>query len=188
MNIYLDLFLTFARIGGFTFGGGYAMLPMIVKECVDKKGWATEDEIMDYFAIGQCTPGVIAVNTATFVGSKMAGPLGGVAATIGVISPCWVIITIIALFIRNFAQYEVVQHALAGITVAVLALVLNAVLKLGKKSVPSVAAGILCVIVFLLSITGLVPAAWLIVFSGIAGVVYSKLAGKMKRTSEKEDE
>ena len=87
MNIYVDLFLTFARIGGFTFGGGYAMLPMIIKECVDKKGWATEDEIMDYFAIGQCTPGVIAVNTATFVGSKIAGPIGGVVATLGVIAP-----------------------------------------------------------------------------------------------------
>ncbi len=187
MNTYVDLFLTFARIGGFTFGGGYAMLPMIIKECVDKKGWATEDEIMDYFAIGQCTPGVIAVNTATFVGSKIAGPIGGVVATLGVIAPCWVIITIIALFIRNFAQYEVVQHALAGITVAVLALVLNAVIKLGKKSIPSLAAGILCALVFVLSLVVKVPAAWLIIFSGIAGVVYSKVAGKMNRTSEKED-
>ncbi|MCR5145002.1 MAG: chromate transporter [Lachnospiraceae bacterium] len=178
MNKYLDLFLTFARIGGFTFGGGYAMLPMITRECVDKKKWATEEEVMDYFAIGQCTPGVIAVNTATFVGGKIAGPLGGFVATIGVIFPSWVIITIIALFIQNFAQYEVVQHALAGITVAVFALVVNAVLKLGKKSVVNVMGLIICLTVFVLSAIVKVPAAWLILLSGVFGLIYTKISNK----------
>ena len=118
----LDLFLTFARIGGLTFGGGYAMLPMLQKEVVENRGWATEEELADYFAIGQCTPGVIAVNTATFVGYREAGILGGVMATLGVIFPSLVIITIIAAFIRNFADLPVVKHAFSGIRVCVCVL------------------------------------------------------------------
>ena len=106
MKEYLDLFLTFARIGGLTFGGGYAMLPMLQQEVVDRRGWATNEELMDYYAIGQCTPGVIAVNTATFVGNKTKGTLGGIFATLGVVFPSLVIITIIAAFIRNFAELE----------------------------------------------------------------------------------
>ena len=121
----LDLFLTFARIGGLTFGGGYAMLPMLQKEVVENRGWATEEELADYFAIGQCTPGVIAVNTATFVGYREAGILGGVMATLGVIFPSLVIITIIAAFIRNFADLPVVKHAFSGIRVCVCVLILS---------------------------------------------------------------
>lgn len=99
-----DLFFTFARIGGLTFGGGYAMLPMLQKEVVENRGWATEEELTDYYAIGQCTPGIIAINTATFVGYRRFGVLGGVVATAGVVFPSLVIITIIAAFISNFAD------------------------------------------------------------------------------------
>ena len=95
MNRLLDLFLTFARIGGLTFGGGYAMLPILQREVVEKKKWTTEEELMDYYAIGQCTPGVIAVNTATFVGQGLAGPIGGIVATLGVVFPSLIIITVI---------------------------------------------------------------------------------------------
>ena len=84
MSIYPDLFVTFAKVGVMTFGGGYAMLPILQREVVDNKGWATEEELMDYFAIGQCTPGVIAVNTATFIGQKQRGIAGGILATLGV--------------------------------------------------------------------------------------------------------
>ena len=133
MNEYLDLFLTFARIGGLTFGGGYAMLPMLQREVVEKRGWATEGELMDYYAIGQCTPGIIAVNTATFIGHKNKGILGGIIATLGVVFPSLVIITIIAAFISNFAELAVVQNAFAGIRVCVCVLILNAVIKLWKK-------------------------------------------------------
>ena len=112
---YLDLFLTFARIGVLTFGGGYAMLPIIQREIVEKKRWVSEAEVMDYYAIGQCTPGVIAVNTATFTGRKIGGNLGGVVATAGVVFPSIVIITVIAALIRNFADLRPVQDALAGI-------------------------------------------------------------------------
>ena len=114
MNPYLDLYLTFARIGVCTFGGGYAMLPILQREVVENRHWATEDELMDYYAIGQCTPGVIAVNTSTFIGYKTHGILGGIAATAGMITPSLIIITIIAAFIQQFAHLAVVQHAFAG--------------------------------------------------------------------------
>ena len=107
MKELADLFLSFCRIGGFTFGGGYAMLPMIQKEIVEQRKWATEEEVMDYFAIGQCTPGVIAVNTATFIGYKRKGILGGIAATAGVVFPSIIIVTIIAAFLNNFAEIVV---------------------------------------------------------------------------------
>ena len=130
MRDYIDLFLVFARIGGLTFGGGYAMLPMLKKEVVENRGWATEEELLDYYAIGQCTPGIIAVNTATFIGFKKKKILGGVAATLGVVFPSLVIITIITLFLRNFAQIEIVRHAFAGIRVCVCVLILDAIISL----------------------------------------------------------
>ena len=102
MNIYLDLFLTFAKMGVMTFGGGYAMLPILQREIVQTKKWASDEEIMDYFAIGQCTPGIIAVNTATFIGQKTAGNLGGIVATLGIVFPCFVIISLLAGVIETF--------------------------------------------------------------------------------------
>ena len=115
MKELMDLFLTFAKIGGFTFGGGYAMLPILQREVVEKKGWATEEELMDYYAIGQCTPGVIAVNTATFIGYKFKGITGGIIATLGCVFPSLVIIAIIAACLQTFAQFAVVQFALSGV-------------------------------------------------------------------------
>lgn len=123
MKEYIELFSTFAKIGTFTFGGGYAMLPLIQKEVVEKKKWASEEEIMDYYAVGQCTPGIIAVNTATFIGYYQKGILGGIVATLGIVFPSIVIILFIAGFLQNFSDLAVVQHALAGIRVAVCVLV-----------------------------------------------------------------
>ena len=134
MKELADLFLSFCRIGGFTFGGGYAMLPMIQKEIVEQRKWATEEEVMDYFAIGQCTPGVIAVNTATFIGYKRKGILGGIAATAGVVFPSIIIVTIIAAFLNNFAEIVVVQNALGAIRTVVGVLILNAVIRMWKKT------------------------------------------------------
>jgi len=133
--IYLELFIAFAKIGVMTFGGGYAMLPIIQREIVEKKKWVTEAEVMDYYAIGQCTPGVIAVNTATFTGRHIAGNLGGICATAGVVFPSIIIITVIAALIRGFASFQPVQDALAGIRVCVCILIFNAVLKMWKKAV-----------------------------------------------------
>ena len=135
MPLLLDLFCAFFRIGLFTFGGGYAMLPLLQREIVEKKKWATEEELLDYFAVGQCTPGVIAVNTATFVGFKEKKLSGAIFATLGVVSPSLVIITVIAALLSNFAHIAAVQNAFAGIRVAVCVLILNSIVKLWKKSV-----------------------------------------------------
>ena len=130
-----QLFLTFAKVGVMTFGGGMAMLPILQREVVEDKGWATDEELVDYFAIGQCTPGIIAVNTATFVGQKQAGILGGIAATLSILFPSLVMITALAGVINSFSQLAWVQHAFAGIRVCVCVLIFNAVVKLLKGSV-----------------------------------------------------
>ena len=135
MPLLLDLFCAFFRIGLFTFGGGYAMLPLLQREIVEKKHWATEEELLDYFAVGQCTPGIIAVNTAAFVGFKEKKLSGAIFATLGIVSPSLVIITVIAALLSNFAHIAAVQNAFAGIRVAVCVLILNSIVKLWKKSV-----------------------------------------------------
>ena len=135
MRILLDLCVSFFKIGLFTFGGGYAMLPMLQREVVDKHHWVTEEDVLDYYAIAQCTPGVIAVNTATFVGTKLKGAAGGAVATFAVVLPSLMIITIISSILKTFSSVEVVQHALAGIRAAVAALVVSSVVKLYKKGV-----------------------------------------------------
>lgn len=135
MSELFDLFKTFCRIGGLTFGGGYAMLPMLQKEVVDEKHWATSEELLDYYAVGQATPGIIAVNTATFIGYKVRGVMGAFFATLGVVFPSLIIIMLIAGFLQNFASFAIVQHAFAGIRVAVCALILNTIIGLFKKSV-----------------------------------------------------
>ena len=179
MKELLDMFFTFARIGGLTFGGGYAMLPMLQKEVVEKRGWATEDELMDYYAVGQCTPGVIAVNTATFIGSKQKGILGSIFATAGVISPSILIIGIIAAFIRNFAELSAVSNAFAGIRVCVCVLIFNAVAKLYKKAVIDLPTTVIFVLVFLGSVLFDVSPAVYVVLAGAAGILIRNLgAGK----------
>ena len=154
MNIYLDLFLTFARVGVCTFGGGYAMLPILQREVVEKKGWATDGELTDYFAVGQCTPGIIAVNTATFIGFKYKGIPGGILATLGVVFPSLIIITAIAAFLSNFADIPMVRHALAGINAAVVALIASSVAKLGKSTLKNGAAIAIFLCVLVLAVAG----------------------------------
>ena len=135
MNILIDLFLTFARIGVCTFGGGYAMLPILQRELVENKKWATETELADYYAVGQCTPGIIAVNTATFVGRSQAGVAGGVVATLGLVFPSIAIIMVIAAFLQNFMHLEFVIHAFNGVRAGVVALIASSVIKLFKNAV-----------------------------------------------------
>ena len=177
MNIYADLFLTFAKVGVMTFGGGYAMLPILQREVVDNKGWATEEELMDYFAIGQCTPGVIAVNTATFIGQKNKGVPGGILATLGVVFPSLVIISLLAGVITAFSHLAWVSHAFGGIRVCVCILILNAVVKLLKKAVIDVPTAILFAAVALGSyFTPLSPVVF-VVAAGAAGIVLRGLGG-----------
>lgn len=152
MKEILDLFITFCRIGGLTFGGGYAMLPMLQKEVVEKRKWATEQEVLDYYAVGQCTPGVIAVNTATFIGYKTNGVMGAIAATTGVVFPSLIIIMVIAAFIQNFADLAVVQYAFSGIRVAVAVLVVNAIIKLWKAGIKDIIGTIIFIVTFIVSV------------------------------------
>ena len=135
MKELLNIFMIFFRMGAFTFGGGYAMLPIIQEEIVHKRKWATDEEIIDYYAIGQCTPGIIAINTATFIGYKRKGIAGAIAATIGLVSPSLVIISIIAKFFKEFQNLEIVQHAFNGIQVVVVALIAITVANMFKQSV-----------------------------------------------------
>ncbi len=166
-----ELFLTFAKVGVMTFGGGYAMLPILQREIVENRGWATEEELADYFAIGQCTPGVIAVNTATFIGRKKDGIAGAVAATLGVVFPSLVIISLLAGVITAFSELAWVKNAFAGIRVCVCVLIFNSVWKLGRKSVVDKwTAGIFLLVAAGAILTDLPPAAF-VLFAGVCGVV-----------------
>ena len=180
MKKLLELFWAFARVGALTFGGGYAMLPIIQREVAEKKGWATEEELMDYYAIGQCTPGVIAVNTATFVGQKIAGTVGGIVATLGVIFPSMVIITLIAALVNNFADLAAVKNAFAGVRVCVCVLILNAVVKLWKKAVTDRVTLVIFLVVFAGSIFLDLSPVVFVLLAGAAGALLGDLGRKQK--------
>lgn len=178
MNIYLDLFCSFAKVGVLTFGGGYAMLPILQREVSENKNWATEEELMDYYAIGQCTPGVIAVNTATFVGHKIKGISGAIAATFGLIFPSLIIILAIAAFVSNFADEPAVKNAFAGIRACVCVLIINAVTKLWKKAVVDKVTLIIFALIFVLSVfTSLSPVVY-VVLAAVAGIILKSLEAK----------
>lgn len=168
-----QLFRSFFTIGALTFGGGYAMLPMLEREVVEKHKWSTQEEILNYFAIGQCTPGIIAVNTATFVGYKQHKIVGAVAATLGVVAPSVLIITVIAMALRNFMDIVWVQHAFAGIRVAVCALIASSVWKLAKGNVKQWWHILLAVVAFVWVVAGQSP-VWMVVACGVLGVVLGR--------------
>lgn len=180
-----SLFWAFAKIGITTFGGGLAMLPVLQRELVTNRGWVTEEELLDYYAIGQCTPGIIAVNTATFVGSKRGGIAGGICATFGIVFPSVVIISLIAAFLQNFAEYAVVQHAFVGIRAGVVALIASSVIQLAKASLCDAGAVILFIAVLCFSaFFGLSPIL-LIVLSGLAGYVIRTVRDQKKKEGKK---
>ncbi len=165
------LFCTFCRIGGFTFGGGYAMLPMIQREIVEKYEWATEKEVIDFYALGQCTPGIIAINTATLIGYKKKGIAGGIAATLGMILPSLVIISTIAIFFQHFQEYEIVQHAFNGIKVGVVALITYTVAKMWKKAIDNRSGIIIFAVAFLLFSLLQISPIFVIISAGLLGLI-----------------
>ena len=178
MNIYLDLFLTFAKIGGGTFGGGMAMLPILQREIVEKKQWATDEELTDYYAIGQCTPGIIAVNTATFIGYKYKGIWGGICATLGVVFPSLVIISLLAGVIEAFSHILWVQHAFGGIRICVCVLILNSVVKLYKKAVVDKITFLIFLVVALGAfLTDISPVVF-VILAAIIGIAVKNQGGK----------
>ncbi len=177
MNPYVQLFTVFARMGAVTFGGGMAMLPILQAEVVNKYHWATDEELTDYYAIGQCTPGIIAVNTATFIGMKQKGIPGGIVATLGVVFPSMVIITVIAAFLTNFANLPVVKDAFAGIRVAVCILIFQAVRRLAAKAVVDKITLTVFLIVMAINMLTDISPAWLVVAAGAVGILTKKLGG-----------
>ena len=186
-----ELYWAYLKIGFINFGGGYAMLPLLERELVNKKGWTTLAELRDYFAIGQCTPGLIALNVSTFIGQKRKGAAGALAAMAGFLTGPILIILLIAAFLQNFAQLEIIQHAFAGIRVCVCVLILQAVMRLWKSSVVDVFTFVLYLIIFSLSaFSGLlpvkIPAAVLVILAGIAGLAASLLKNRKNASAGKE--
>lgn len=169
------LFKCFFEIGAFTFGGGMAMLPILERECVEKHAWATEEEMLNYFAIGQCTPGILAVNTATFIGCKKRGVIGGIVATLGIISPGFIIILILASFLKNFADNPMVIKAFEGIRISVVAIILNAVIKLGKKAIQGVGTCAVLILAMLLQILFGISPILIVISSIILGIIIWRL-------------
>lgn len=173
-----QLYIVFFRIGGLTFGGGLTMLPMLKFELVEKKNWITEEELIDCYAIGQCTPGIIAVNTATYVGYRREKTLGGIVSTLGMVSPSLIIVSIIAGFFQMLMDNIWFQHAIMGIKGVVCALMLNTVLTLAKKSLINLPCVLVCVAAFFLAFFTPVPTVAIVVAAGILGVITEKARKK----------
>lgn len=173
----LSLFFAFAKIGGLTFGGGLTMLPLLTREIVEKRKWATEEELLDYYAVGQCTPGIIAVNTATFIGYYQAGVLGGIFATLGMVAPSIIIITVVASVLQNFMDYPIVASALTGINAIVCALLSHTVITLGKKSLVNAVSVVLFILGLVACFVLDVAPILLVVFGAVEGIIYNKIKG-----------
>jgi chromate transporter len=180
MNIYADIFLTFSQVGAFTFGGGYSMLPIVQREVVERRGWVSEQEVLDFYSISQVMPGIIAVNTSIFIGNKVKGRRGGVLAALGVAFPSLIIIMVIAAFIANFVDLPAVQDAFAGIRACVFVLILRSILKLFKGAVVDIFTLALCVVIFLLSVFTDINPILYVVGAGLLAVGW-RMAGRAKK-------
>lgn len=188
MNIFLELLISFVKIGFLTIGGGYVMLPMMQSELIEKKHWITEEELLDYYAVGQSTPGIIAVNVATFVGYKKAGVTGGIVATLGIIAPSLIIITALAGVIQSIDQYPNVQKAMSGINVAVCALITDATLNFIKKGVKNFVTLLVLLASFLLIYYVKVPSYLIVLGAAFLGAITYFVKNKMKKNVEAEAE
>ena len=174
----LSVYSAFFRMGAVTFGGGYAMLPILEKEAVEKKGWVTKEEVMDYYAIAQGLPGIIAVNVGILIGHKQRGFWGGLAAALGVVSPCLIIIMLIAACLNNFRDNEYVQHALNGISVCVCALILSSILGLWKKGVKDIPTLCIFLVMLAVSLFTKISPVLCVIAAAVAGIVIKQIGGK----------
>lgn len=170
-NECLRLFLAFLKIGAFTFGGGYAMIPLITEEAVNKNNWISDDDMLEVVAIAESTPGPIAVNSATFVGYKVAGVKGALCATLGVILPSFVIISLISLVLEAFNEFKPVRYAFMGIKAGVLALIVKAFIQMFKKNEKSLFSYFIMVMAFILMTFLPINAIFIILFAAIAGII-----------------
>ena len=171
INNLLNLYFSFAKIGTFTIGGGLAMMPMMQAELIEKRKWITDEELIDYYAVGQSTPGIVAVNVATFVGYKQMGIIGGIFATLGMVTPSLVIIMILAGLINSINDFPVVKKALKGINVAVAALLTSTIINFMKKTIKKFTNAIFMLISFLLVFVLKLPSFWIILFALLIGIV-----------------
>ncbi len=178
MNELLDLYLSFFKMGSVTFGGGYTMLPILKRECVEKKRWVTDEQVMDFYAVSQGLPGIIAVNVSVFIGCHVKRTAGGIAAALGCVSPCIIIISIIAAFLSNFQDNVYVKEAMAGVSVCVVALILDAVLGLWKKGVKDKIGAAVCASVFALMEFTSVSPVLIVVGAAALGVLVKTRAAK----------
>lgn len=169
-----EIFLTFAKVGALTFGGGYAMMPLLQKEIVENKNWAQEEEIMEYYAVGQCLPGPIAINAAIILGHKLKGASGAVAAALGVMTPSVIVIMLLAAFLQGLMDIPLVGHAFAGIRVAVAALVIHTVVVLGKRGIKDIYGLLIFIVVFIFAIFTDISPAYIIVAAGLLGILIKK--------------
>lgn len=186
MKTLFELYWSFFKIGGLTFGGGLTMLPMLEHELVDKRQWITEDELLDCYAIGQCTPGIIAVNTATFVGFKKGGIAGGIFGTLGMVSPSILIITLVASCLKMFMSAEVFIHAMMGVRGVVCALLFNTVINLGKKSLKKALNWIIAAVIFVLALFTKLPTIILVLLAATAGIVINLIQSKKEKPTAEE--
>lgn len=184
LKTLLELYYRFAKIGTFTIGGGLAMMPMMERELINNKHWITEEDLLDYYAIGQSTPGIVAVNVATFVGFKQAGIIGGIFATLGMVTPSLVIIMVLAGLINSISDYPYVQKALAGINVAVAALLTSVVVKFAKKTIKKFFHALYMLAAFALVFFLKVPSVWIILAALTTGVILSLV--KVKKSQKEE--
>ena len=174
-KLILKLFLTFFKIGAFTFGGGYAMIPLIEKETVEKNNWIESEEILEVFAVSESTPGPIAINTATFIGYKIAGVFGAMAATLGVVLPSFVIILSISFLLKEFAHLKPVVYAFNGIRAGVLALIVKAFWSMYKSCPKNIFSYIIAAAIFVLAGFLKINALYCLLGAAVLGIVYTLL-------------
>jgi chromate transporter len=174
-NKLLQLFLTFLKIGALTFGGGYAMMPVMRKEVVDKKQWVLDDDILKILVISESTPGVLAVNSATFIGYKIKGFWGSVVATLGVIIPSLIIISIIAIFLYQFRDLEIVSYAFLGIKAGIAVLIFQAGLKLSKKMPKNRFTYVIFAIALIVALFTTISAIYMIMIGAVVGLIYGQI-------------
>lgn len=175
-----DLFLCFFKLGAITFGGGLAMLPLLRREVVEKRGWASDEEMIDYYAIGQSTPGIIATNVATFIGFKLLGFLGSLIATLAVVMPSVVVITLIAMLasLDTVKNFTLLKQALSGVNVAVAVLLFSALFDLGKKTILDFFTALIAFVSFIMMSFFSVSAIWIVLTSAILGILIKVLKNK----------
>ena len=183
---FVNLYFTFAKIGAFTFGGGLAMMPMMQRELIQKRGWITEEDLIDYYAIGQSTPGIVAVNVSTFVGFRQLGILGGIVATLGMVTPSLVIIMILAGLINSISDYPLVQRALKGINVAGAALLTSVIVNFMKKTIKNIWNAVFMVIAFLLVFILKIPSFYIIIAALACGILITVFNQRKIKKTESE--